>query len=138
HLYATIDPMCSGHTRPKPAGCQPAVPGRPSVQTIQRGRVPARDERPLLGRHIPEVLFQRLAGLRPGAVGMRVVGRPHYIVKTGALAGGDAREIADEGRVTLTVPVRARLLGEDRLAPGAGLLDRTAPTHDQLGEPPAP
>src|SRR5437867_4445446 len=37
---------------------------RPSVEVVERGGVLARDERPLVGRHVLEVLGQRLPRVR--------------------------------------------------------------------------
>src|SRR5262249_17500195 len=88
-----------------------------SVETVELGRVRARDEGALVGGDVLEVGLEHLARLRPRAVGMRVVGGPHDVVQAGPVPLRDARQVLDEGRVTLAVPVRARLLGEDRLRP---------------------
>src|SRR5581483_5017403 len=112
----------------RPPNCGRMVPKRTpaprSVEAVERRGVPAGDQRALVGRDVLEVLRQRLPGTGPGAVAVRIVRRPHDVPEPRAVARGDAGEVADERRVALPVPVRARLLLDDRLGPEAMLLER--------------
>src|SRR5690349_13461516 len=105
--------MRAGTSAPAANGpnCGSVVPKRTaSVQMIQRRRVPARDQRPLVRGHVAEMFLERLARLRPGAVAVRIVRRPHDVSETRPMPRGDAGEVLDERRMALAVPVRARLL----------------------------
>src|SRR5262245_14156260 len=127
-------------TKPQSATSITRTPARTSamaasVQMIELGRVRAGDEASLLVGHVLEVLDENLARLRPGAVRVRIVGRPHDVVEPGAVTLGDAGEVLDEGGVSLAVPVRARLLGEDRLGPEAVLVERLVHALDEVRYP---
>src|SRR5262249_60120533 len=103
----------SGGTRTGPTPTlAPANPGA-SVQPVEGGAVAAGNQRALALGHVLEVFGQRLARLRPCAVGMGIVRRPHDVPQAGAMALGNPGEVLDERRVPLPVPVEARLRGDD-------------------------
>src|SRR5262245_61164999 len=88
----------------------PVRTSRMSGEAIELGGVAAGDQAALVVRHVLEVLGKNLARLRPRAVGVRIVGGPHDVVQPAAMALRHARQVLDEGRVSLAVPVVARLL----------------------------
>src|SRR5439155_27180995 len=108
---------------PRPPGSVRGFIHKLSVEAVERRRVPPRNGRPLFGGDVLEVLRQRLARVRPRRVAVRVVGRPHDVAEPRPVPRRYPREIADERGVSLAVPVRARLLGDDRLRPEPMLLE---------------
>src|SRR5262249_15388963 len=82
-----------------------------------------------------EVLLDDLAGARPGRIAVRVVARPEDVLDPGLVAELHAGMVLDEGRVSLTVPVRARRLGDDRLRPEAVLLEGRVHPLEEVRDP---
>src|SRR5262249_32694172 len=63
---------------------------------------------------------------------------PHDVAYARPLACRDAGEVPDEGGVPLAVPVRARLLVDDRLGPEAVLFERLVHALDEVWNPADP
>src|SRR5206468_3224336 len=131
---AACGPNCGSGT-PNRTNGRRGRPPPPSVQVVEPGRVVARDQPSLVVRDITEVLGQRVARLGPRAVAVRVVGRPHDVPEPRAMALRDPGEVLDEGRVSLPVPVEARLLLDDRLGPEAVLVEGLIHALDEVGDP---
>src|SRR5262249_60818642 len=94
---------------PTARGTSTSCPPRRSAsrrELVQRRRVSADDLALLLLGHAREVLFDRLLRVRPDAVGMWVVARPHDAAETDVVPFANPRMVLDERAVHLPVEER--------------------------------
>src|SRR5262249_27425281 len=78
------------------------------AEPVEVARVVAEDALPRRRRHALEVLLDGLPGVRPRAVGVRVVGRPHHPVVAQRVDDTQADEVGLERRPHLAPEVLAR------------------------------
>src|SRR5919108_4113156 len=81
-------------------------------EPVQRAGVVAEDPLPGAGRHVLEVVLDGLARLRPRAVGVGIIRRPHHAIVAEDVEQTQADVIRLEGRPHLALEVPARLHGE--------------------------
>src|SRR5438067_11477303 len=78
-----------------------ARPPPSSVQVVEPGGVLARDQPPVLGLYIADMLGERVARLWPPAVPVRVVGRSHDVPHAGPMPLGIPALFRDAGGMSL-------------------------------------
>src|SRR5439155_8009974 len=91
------------------AGRSEAKPrGRSADEPVEPARVLAHDLPPDVGRQVPELTLDDLAGVGPDAVGVGEVRAPHDVVDPDLVEQLDADAIRLVGRLALAAPVLAR------------------------------
>src|SRR3972149_4695971 len=99
-----------------------ARPEATRLQPVELFRVVAQDPAARRRRDVLEVVLDRLPGVGPGAVGVRVVGGPHHAVLPEHVEQAQPRVVGLERGPDLPPEVRARLHREPEPSVGAPVL----------------